>query len=95
VAFGERDLTIDEVKRLSRRMFGDQGSTYVDGKTRTFVVAVFTDGKGQRPMKRNGHPLTPDKRPEKVLGRGRTWTEAFERARETINNPSEGVILVS
>ena len=75
-----RDLSIDEVKRLSRRFFGDQGTTYVDFETREFVVGLFLDGLGQRPMGTDGHPIQPHTRPERIYGRGRSWQEAFERA---------------
>ena len=80
VAFGtDPDLTMDQVKRASREMFGNQGALLVDAKLKTVFVGAFLDGRGQRPM-RDGHPITPDHRPYKVYGSGPTWAEAIRRA---------------
>lgn len=86
LSWGERDLTFEEVQQQSRRLFGTEGSTYFNQEERVFVVARFLDGRGQRPVKRNGKPLLPNKRPEQIFGKGRSWSEAFQRARIALIN---------
>lgn len=85
-SWGHRDLNLDEVKRQSRALFGTEGTTYFNQETRRMVVGRFTDGRGQSPLKPNGHPLLPKDRPEYIYGTGETWHEAFQRARIALIN---------
>lgn len=84
--WGHRDLTQDEVKRQSRELFGTEGTLYFNQETRQMVVGRFLDGRGQRPMKADGHPVLPKDRPEYIYGTGFTWHEAFQRARIALIN---------
>lgn len=73
----DRDLTFDEVKRFSRRAFGDQGAILAEpGRC---LIGRFLDGLGQRPLDADGHPIPPNKRPYQIYGSGPTWAEAIRR----------------
>lgn len=73
-------------------MFGTEGSTFFAQESRLFVVGRFTDGLGQRPLDTDPitgavHPIMPAYRPQKIYGTGRTWDEAFKRAKLAIGAP--------
>lgn len=81
---GDRDLTLDEVKRKARAAFGEaRASIWVDTSAPVdrYVLGEFLDGLGPHPATDvHGHTIPASERRQRECARGASWAETFRRA---------------